>query len=491
MDLKELEEITGVHTRPGLRVLDEGESPEQGIGRPPIIVFYPGAAVMWVRTNDEHYVPTDARALRIEMKHHQPHIDLWVPGKGDSFKPVTAGQLLEQHGRRVDKIFYDLTSDETRYLHDGGSGGDLYIACARRPIIEPVFHEEVDTWLRLLFGDRADVGLDWLATLGILTRPSAALYIQGEKGNGKGLLAEGCSAYFGGSFTTYDDIAGTGFNSSLKHCPVVFLDEKIGDNAARRGSGFFRSFIASSRHNLSEKNRPSATLIGCVRMIIAANNPDALRIKEKLTPEDEDAIGERIAHINISNTAGAYLRKLGGRPHTANWVRNEQTGEPGELCQYLAWLEANREVIPGCRFIVHGSSVEWLKRSAQRAGPKQEVLVALAKICSGAGPKEPTLWPVMSAGEFALVFPSLLRDCWRDVTGNATTYNTGTFGQELKSLAGGKSRKVRIAGGKRRQGWLVPAQLILDVAVEMGVGDIDEICTEYDLEPPAGWELDE
>ena len=470
------------------RVVDEDDEHH----RPdrPIIAVYPGAAVMWVRDSDGHYVTAAANMLRKELRHHQPDIELRREAAEGEPRSMSPNELIEKYGRRVDEIYYDLRTESTRYLPDEGSGGDLYLASCRRPRIEPVFHEEVDMWLRFLAGDCAEVLLDWLATIGVLARPTAALYLEGEKGNGKGLFAEGCSERFGGSISTYNDIAGSGFNSALKKSPIVILNERVNDKAAKSGSGFFRDFIGSTKHSISEKNRPAATMLGCPRLIICANNPDALRIRENLTPGDEDAIGERLVHIDISSEAGEYLKSLGGRGHTANWVAHEATGAPGELCQHIAWLEANREVVHGLRYVIHGSAQEWLKKSTKRGGLKQDILVALAKLCSGAKPKNPDLCPFRKEGQDALVFPSHLYDCWHDITGRFPKQSVGQFGSELKSLSGGEFKRVRI-NGHRIVGWFVSAQMIVAVAAEMGVGDVDGICKAYEVDAPKGWDLKE
>ena len=37
-------------------------------------------------------------------------------------------------------------------------------------------------------------------------------------------------------------------------------------------------------------------------------------------------------------------------------------------------------------------------------------------------------------------------------------------------------------------GWLVPAELILEVAADMGVGSVETICHDFKLDLPEGWD---
>src|SRR5690606_20552119 len=138
-----------------------------------------------------------------------------------------------------------------------------------------------------------------------------------------------------------------------------------------------------------EKYRPAATLLGAVRVIVSANNLDALHLDDVRTADDEEAIGERVLMISIprssprTSLAGDYLESFGRRSRTLGWVSVPRTGEPGALTRHLAWLVEHRKVQRGSRFAVHGEAGEWMRGAGLRAGLAQDVLIALIHAIEG------------------------------------------------------------------------------------------------------------
>lgn len=434
--------------------------------QPPILV-YPGASVLWVHTPPTGYVLADASMLRRELAQHQPGIALFREHKGEN-KPIPTGALIEAHGRRVDRIVYDMTISATAYLPGPHGGGELLAACAIPVAIPPVYDEDVDTWLGLLAGSRADRLRDWLATVRDLRHPTAALYLQGPKSLGKGLLAAGVAKLWGRAVTSYVDILGN-FNGALKTCPVVFLDE--GAPISPTGSASFRSLISESERALTEKYRPAATLRGCVRLIIAANNADALRIREDLSPEDEEAIGERILHIDCQTEARDFLVSIGGRAATTAWMEDAD-GAPGRFPRHLAWLAQTRRVIPGHRFLVHGEAGDWLRRAALRGGIQQDVLCVVAMALSSSLSHDPPA--VYCPGDnTAHVSPERLHALWPELLRTARVPHPAALGRALTALAPGPAVRHRSAGHIPRR--VLSGDRILEASRMLGVGDPDEI----------------
>jgi hypothetical protein len=82
----------------------------------------------------------------------------------------------------------------------------------------------------------------------------------------------------------------------------------------------FRDILTTEVHDIRIKYEAPGELRGHVRMIVAANNPNALRIKEDLTHSDREAISRRILWINCQPEARHYLTSIGGRKMTEDWV---------------------------------------------------------------------------------------------------------------------------------------------------------------------------
>jgi hypothetical protein len=320
-----------------------------------LLVTVAGVDVLFVRRPKDAgdgYTAATARQVPMLLDRHWPS----VPIRNDKGKLLDVAELLVQIGAVATAMVYDLTGKHAHYDGDG-IGGTLYMPCVQRRPIVPKFHPQIDRWLRLLAGPRYARLEAWLATVGMLERPAVALYLKGEPGCGKGMLPLGVARLWGMEIASYRDVFGSAFNSALRKSPIVFLDEGMGRNGDNGGNvsidtETFRNFIGSSAHTLTEKFKPSATLLGCPRLIVSANHYDALRIRTGDTHADDAAIGERILLIEINEDARAYLASIGGRATTEAWVAGD------ELPAHIAWLEVNRRPAAfGARWLVDGDGL--------------------------------------------------------------------------------------------------------------------------------------
>jgi hypothetical protein len=106
--------------------------------------------------------------------------------------------------------------------------------------------------------------------------------------------------------------------------------------------------VGTSSFTINRKYRDPATLLGCPRLLITANNSDALRIREDLTPEDLTAIIRRVGYIQSDKRAADFLVSIGGRTTTEQWVAGDG------IAKHVRWLQENRQVKPGPRYLVEG-----------------------------------------------------------------------------------------------------------------------------------------
>jgi hypothetical protein len=94
--------------------------------------------------------------------------------------------------------------------------------------INPTCHEDVGHWLKLLGGENEAKLLDWLACVTLLDSQCAALFIEGDAGSGKTLLAGGIAKLWGSkkSPTPFSTLIGS-FNDAIFNCPFVLADEGL------------------------------------------------------------------------------------------------------------------------------------------------------------------------------------------------------------------------------------------------------------------------
>lgn len=431
----------------------------------PYLVKITGSASWYVATADS-YALVDEPLIRAELGRHWPELPTSVPAQDPERppKPMGPSALFTAYGVRAESVVYTYTGS-TRFRPGAGHTGELRIRCIGAPQVRPARHPDVLEWLSLLTGPQYDTVLDWLATMPQLDRPTAALLLIGDNTMGKSMIATGSARYFGASVTDYDDIFKGRFNDALLRSPIVFLDE--GTQQESRSAGF-RKLIANSNHAVEGKNRPSATLEGCPRLIVAANNPDPLRLsREELSAADEDAIGERILMIRCSAAAGLWLKEHGQFAATHDWVTRGED-EPGKIPETIEWLRQNRTVKPGGRFLVRGDAAEWAALAGTRTGHPSTILDAIATWLN-----DPHLQAELrrNGAEPFVIHPEhpdailvsniRLRAAW-DALLRDRPPNHIQVSKALERLSGGTMRQVTLDNGRRVRLSAVPRALLGD-----------------------------
>ena len=426
---------------------------------PPVLVSHGAVGAYWVRTGDT-YIAVQAQQVQVELARAWPGME-WTIGEG---RAMTAVECYAVAGHRVERVILDMSANVAAI-----EGDALVLPCCRRSPIEPAWSERVDEWMQRLAGAQYERVLDWVSHSGTLDQPIAALYLDGPGGAGKGLFASALAAQWGGARASYKDVVLTGWTSPLRETPVVHLDERAPRDMLDQGSAVFRSLVGESERPMIEKNRPAATIRGCIRLLVTANGPDALRIGiEDLSPDDEAAIGVRIVHVEASMDAVDYIREIGGRDATQGW-----TGPNGEAARHFAWLMQRTPMTRGSRLLVEGTSGEWLRGAALREGLPRDVLVALARAASGADRElSDDARPAVYFGGAAWVYVERLQGVWTRLTGIERAPSHRRIGEALARI--GPRQRVSI-GHDRPWVYRVPVDQLVRAAESAGLGDVDEI----------------
>lgn len=317
--------------------------------------------------------PFDATNVPAMIEKYCPSIA--PPIRNDKMNLVSMPEILTRCGTEI----RDMTAVigkrgkkfilSTQTLEEG-------VACVRSDL-RPRYHADIDKWLRLVGGAQAEKLLDWLATFIELDKPTCGLYLKSDGGSGKGMLANGLARLFGSAPTMYQNIIGT-HNDGLAVCPLVWADEEIPPSQhGKTPSAVFRTLVGNSVFNLRRMYAPPATLRGCLRLLVTANNNNALKIHEDLTPEDYQAIVDRIGYIQVGPQAKKYLESIGGRETTEKWVAGDG------IAEHTLWLAKNRVVVRDARFLVKGwesTMHKHLQVTSGMAGNAVEVIAyAIAK----------------------------------------------------------------------------------------------------------------
>jgi len=276
------------------------------------------------------------------------------------------------------------------------------------PKVKPEYNAEIDHWLTLLGGDHHDKLKDWLATYPEFDMPTCALYIHGDNSVGKALFAEGLAhGLHNTTAAPYSALTGS-FNEELTKCPLIWADEAIPngflDDAS---SAVFRRILGTTKIVIQRKYRSPAMLSGAPRLLVTANNQDALRMREDLTPQDVEALKRRIGYVVADPATAQYLEDLGGRAYTKAWVKGKG------FARHIMWLAKNRDVDRGSRYLVEGWKSDLVDNFNFNSGLNPDVLMALVNYLADG--QRSDMMPY-GDGEFR-VHLKTLHTKWNELTG--------------------------------------------------------------------------
>ncbi len=186
-------------------------------------------------------------------------------------------------------------------------------------------HAHIDRWLRALFGEAYPAAAQWLASLFCLERPAPCLYLHGPKSVGKTLLACGLASIWSRGAPVEMSEAISNFNAATGSCPLIFTDEGFPE---RMSFDVFRNMVTAHERRVNEKNRPQYDVIGCARLMIAANSDNLLRYQRtgSLTRADIEAIADRLLVIKCLPEAAERLDF------------NTSAAARTEIAEHVAWL---------------------------------------------------------------------------------------------------------------------------------------------------------
>lgn len=392
--------------------------------------------------------------------------------------PYGMPRLLLDMGQVVEEehISYQLGQPRTVYQ----DGRLTCKAAPWRPGLTPREHPDVAQWLEYVGGDRVRELLDWLATFRQLNQATCGLYIKGPKGIGKQCLALGLARLFAsGEVFLYKQLIKQFWDPMLRTA-LVWADETIPrDHKGATPTAVFRSLVTDEQRPIDRKGLPILPLNGCVRLLVTANNSNVFQVKEDLEPGDVEAIISRIGYIEADERAARYLEDIGGRGYTDRWVQGNA------LAEHVLWLEANREVTPGPRFLVQGWRTAMHDEIMQKAGIVQLVLTLMALILDN-WPSEKGQGAVLVRDGGLWVNAAKFRDRWTTHLPDARPPSHYRMTSALQNLARpwnpeGDTTKNQRVGQAVRSYWHVDSASVMRTAEGLQIGDpaaIRKILTE-------------
>jgi hypothetical protein len=411
-------------------------------------------------------------------------VRVWKVNDQGDIKPRTVQDLVSNYAEAASRVVADLNAQRSWY--DAKTATLVEAPCPRRDL-DPIEPKPLVQWLEVLGGDQFETLKDWLAVCADLSEPIAALYLDGGPGTGKTLLGEALSRIWTTNGPTpMADVVGN-FNEALLECPLILADEVLPDVLKKtEGTGALRQLIQARQQKLRRKFRPTATVKGCVRVVLAANNRHLLDTSEILTLNDADAVAERVLYIQIPSETRRVLEAL-----PPDVVASFNRGDL--LARYAMWLRQNRKVIRRGRFLVSGKDSLLHKTLGITNGLASALCCWCVRYLLEPGKMDATgkFLARVHKGQL-LVNARGPSEFWSMYETNVKPPTAGKVGRALASICGPNKKKVRNpATGMKTDYHLIPINRLLDWVNESGYCTKEEMLsalsqdTECAAGPPA------
>lgn len=244
--------------------------------------------------------------------------------------------------------------------------------------ILPVFDPQVDEWLHLLAGGKpSDVNelMDWLAAFPRIELPAPAMYIQGDAGIGKGMLALSLAQMTERKRSAkLDDFLGD-YQDGLESTPFIWTDESVtAKKTTKRVLDTFKMVVTGEANSLNPKGVARRSLEGNWRLLITSNHDHAIPWDEEVSGSDLNAVAVRLHHLHAdSEGCKAYLERLGNRTGTVGWVEKR-------IPQHVAYLAATRKLKTDQRLLTQPEIKEFHQTISISSGQTSGVAAMLGSL---------------------------------------------------------------------------------------------------------------
>lgn len=272
-------------------------------------------------------------------------------------KPISL--LMQEYGTIAEQTLLDLTVRRSYFLPEGCTFVDASVSW--NDAIHPEYSPYADAFLQTFDGYQDLV--KWLSWCTDLTKPLPMLYIEGEAGTGKSLLAKALSKIWTknrqGTVVRMQELVSK-HASGWTRCPLTVAEEAL-PRELLRNSARFRELITSSTMAVEKKFMDAAEVTGYLRFMVLANNREAIPgiRDDEATTADARAITERLVYVQTTQKSSETL-------HDPRFSGPESLITDNILANHVAWLTLNAKepLVKGHRFPAVFSSPEALISSS-------------------------------------------------------------------------------------------------------------------------------
>ncbi len=276
-----------------------------------------------------------------------------TPNSNVSYK--TYAQLMDEYGSVANSIKASRkikhSAPELRW--DGESMKMTFIEKwgGMRTDIKPVFHEDVDGWLRALAGSEELYHhlLDWLHFYPQLQYRICALYLYGASDIGKTVLGKALRALTENDTSAPIEIASDDFHEAMVLSPLLWTEEfaKPGKDGNRSLVDLMKKLVDGASDPLNRKGKARIHVDGYWRVFISGNDNQIIKPGRDITQDTQNALIPRLMFVDATKASAAV------EPYRA-MMQPQQWAEK-LLPEHIIWLKENHKVVyPGQRYAKDG-----------------------------------------------------------------------------------------------------------------------------------------
>lgn len=387
-----------------------------------------------------------------------------IPGKGsapDRFKRRTLEDLGMAY---TTKAYGCVHSAFTQRGEFDPETKVLRLPCWVKKGLAPIRHMEIERWMFELCGsDPLTFGNlhSWFKRACDTQDQCGALYIVGPAASGKTVLGIGLSYVWGAEPMPYSQL-GLRFHPSRLLSPVIVAEEgqMSGAHRVEQEGEMFRALISQRHHMVETSKGVDATRIeGYQRVVVTANNDNALSFGGDLTKQDITAISDRISYLRVTEAAGAQasarLLALMMAEGKGDRKKGFERVVTTLLPEYILWAAENADAAP-TRFGTWDSGQG--DQLVSRMGQTEPLLATITQaICNNSNmttmsdPEQPVFYHEPHRAWY--VRAGLLQLHWDDIFGlgkrNPNRMSSGRrFQDGLNALCEDDTGSVKVRAGK-------------------------------------------
>lgn len=230
-------------------------------------------------------------------------------------------EIVQEFGSMVSEVERSFCHSRTSY--DETSQRLVWGRLRMRPM-DPVFNQDIDTWLHLLARDKYPLLEEWLLSMFHLDRAGAALLMSPPPKAGKNLFAYGVARLWQESGpTALVNNEGRMFQPhELERCPLVFCDEKLPYLWQKEFSPRLRAATSELSRNAKQPYISDYTLSGAPRYIFAGNSAAAtFAVSNYDSQAERQALADRVLIITHNDPGAA--QHLVSKSNHRTWVESD------------------------------------------------------------------------------------------------------------------------------------------------------------------------